>query len=182
MVQSQTVANGDSADVPITDLGEASVLIGLGYTVSTNVTAVSAGNYLVAELANPMGSGVNLVMTSRVLSSNVANGAAPPEYARYVSTATLAATPTPTSVSVNNRISGGPASSATFRFQMTSTLPSGATNSGGFLPTGGEEKRIKDIIVIPPGGKLIYAIGGSGGGLAATARVVMTFLFFAQTI
>lgn len=157
------------------------VFDGFGYSVSTAVVGVNANNYLVAELANPAGSGVNLVMSARVLSSNISGGAAPLEYARYASSA-VSPTGTPTTVPVNNRISGGPVSAATFRFMMGSALPTGTITSSGFIPTNGEEKRIKDIVVIAPGQKLIYAVGGSGGGLAASARVAMTFLFYAMPV
>jgi hypothetical protein len=153
------------------------VLDGFGYTVSTAVVGVNAGNYLLAELANPANSGVTLVMSARVLSSNISGGAAPLEYARYVSSSTFPAG-TPTTATVNNRIAGGAASPATFRFMMGSNLPTGAISSSGFIPTNGQEKRIKDIVLIAPGQKLIYAVGGAGGGLAASARVAMTFLFY----
>lgn len=157
---------------------DAAVFAGNGYTVSTSVTAVAAGSYLVTELANPAGSGVNYVMTSRVMADNLANGSTPLEYSRYPTASVISTTPAPTSVTVGNRVSTGAASSGTFRYNMTTTLPTGTPTSGGFIPTGGEEKRIKDIVVIPPSGKLIYAVGGSGGGLAASARIVMTFLFY----
>lgn len=157
------------------------VFDGFGYTVSTAVVGVNTGNYLMSELANPAGSGVSLVMTSRVLSSNISGGAAPLEYARYASAATFPAG-TPTTASVNNRIAGGAASVATFRFMMGGTLPTGTITSSGFIPTNGEEKRIKDIVIIAPGQKLIYAVGGSGGGLAASARIAMTLLFYARPI
>lgn len=153
------------------------VFDGFGYTVSTAVVGVNAGNYLTAELANPANSGVSLVMVARVLSSNVSGGAAPLEYARYASSATFP-TGTATTVPVNNRIAGASASAATFKFMMGSALPNGTISSSGFIPTNGQEKRIKDIVVIAPGQKLIYAVGGAGGGLAAAARVAMTFLFY----
>ena len=158
------------------------VLDGFGYSVSTAVVAVNAGNYLMCELANPAGSGVNLVMTSRVLSSNTVGGTSPLEYARYVGTSTYPATPTPTAATVANRIAGGAASPATFRFSMGASLPTGAISSSGFVPTGGAEKRIKEIVLIPPGGKLIYAVGGAGGGLVASARIAMTFLFYTRPV
>lgn len=157
------------------------VFDGFGYTVSTAVVAINAGNYLIAELANPAGSGVNFVMTSRVLSSNISGGAAPLEYARYASAATFPAG-TPTPGTVNNRIAGGAASAATFRFMMGTATPSGAISSSGFIPTNGEEKRIKDIVIIAPGQKLIYAVGGAGGGLAASARAAITFLFYTRPV
>lgn len=158
------------------------VFDGFGYSVSSAVVAVSTNNYLIVELANPAGSGVNFVMSSRVLSSNITSGNAPLEYARYASTAVLNATPAPTPVTVNNRIAGGAPTTATFRYQMGPTLPTGVVTSQGFVPTGGEEKRIKDIVIIPPGGKLIYALGGSGGGLAAAARIAVTFLYYTRVI
>ena len=154
-------------------------LDGFGYTVSTAIVSVTAGNFLSAELANPAGSGVNLVMTSRVFANNVIGGQAPLEYVRYAPTATFP-TGAPTVVPVNNRISGSAASTATFKFMMSGTAPSGTATSSGFVPTNGEEKRIKDIVIIPPGGKLLYAVGGAGGGLAATARIAMTFLFYVR--
>lgn len=157
------------------------VLDGFGYTVSTAVVGVNTGNYLIAELANPTGSGANLIMSSRVLSSNISGGAAPLEYARYASASTFPAG-TPTNVPVNNRIAGGTASAATFRYMMGTALPSGTVSSSGFIPTNGEEKRIKDIVIIAPGQKLIYAVGGAGGGLAAAARVAMTFLFYTRAL
>lgn len=165
------------------------VFDGAGYTVSTSITAVASGNYLIAELANPAGSGVEFVMTSRVFSDNIAGGAAPLEYVRYVGSAFLAASPAPTTTPINNRRAGGPASTGTFRFHMGPNLPvtssggstvAGSTSSG-FIPTNGEEKRIKDIVIIPPGQKLIYSVGGMGGGLAASARIVMTFLFYTRS-
>lgn len=155
------------------------VFDGFGYTVSTAVVAVGTGNYLMCELANPAGSGVSLVMSARVLSSNISGGAAPLEYQRYASAATFP-TGTPTTATVNNRIAGGAASTATFRFMMGGILPSGTVSSSGFIPTNGEEKRIKDIVIIAPGQKLIYAVGGAGGGLAAAARIAMTFLFYTR--
>jgi hypothetical protein len=172
-------AMGNTADLSYEDQR---VWDGFGYTVSTAVVAVNAGNYLMAELANPASSGVNLIMTSRVMSSNIVGGQAPLEYARYASTAVYPASPSPTAVTVGNRIAGGTASPATFRFSMGTTLPSGTISSSGFVPTGGQEKRIKDIVIIPPGGKLIYAVGGAGGGLVASARIAMTFLFFTRPV
>lgn len=160
---------------------DAKTLSGQGYTVSTAIVAVSAGNSLSVELANPAGSGVNYVITARVFSNNVVGGNAPLEYTRYAATATFP-TGTPTSVTVNNRLTGGPASTATFRWMMGSTVPSGAISSSGFIPTNGEEKRIKDIVIIAPGSKLIYSVGGAGGGLAATARIAVTFLFYTNPI
>lgn len=160
---------------------DAKVLAGQGYTVSTAVVAVSAGNSLSVELANPAGSGVNLIMSARVFSNNVIGGQAPLEYTRYAATATFP-TGTPTSVTVNNRLTGGAASTATFRYMMGSAVPSGAATSSGFIPTNGEEKRIKDIVIIAPGSKLIYSVGGAGGGLAATARIAVTFLFYTNPV
>lgn len=160
---------------------DAKTLAGQGYTVSTAVVAVSAGNSLSVELANPAGSGVNYVIASRVFSNNIIGGQAPLEYTRYAATATFP-TGTPTSVTVNNRLTGGPASTATFRYMMGSAVPSGTATSSGFIPTNGEEKRIKDIVIIAPGSKLIYSVGGAGGGLAATARIAVTFLFYTNPI
>lgn len=162
------------------DYEDQRVFDGFGYTVSTAVAAVNAGNYLMAELANPSNSGVSLILTSRVLSSNIVGGQSPLEYARYASASAFPTSPAPTTVAVGNRIAGGVASPATFRFSMGGTLPTGTISSSGFIPTGGQEKRIKDIVIVPPGAKLIYAVGGSGGGLAASARVAMTFLFYTR--
>lgn len=154
---------------------------GLGYTVSTQVMAVNAANYLITELANAANSGVNFIMTSRVMTINIADGSAPAEYSRYNSASVIPGSPT--TATINNRLQGGASAPGTFRYVMASTLPTGgAATSGGFLPTGGEEKRIKEIVIIPPGGKLIYTIGGAGGGLAATARIVATFLFYTRPV
>jgi hypothetical protein len=172
-----TVAVSTNLNAGLLTREEAKVWNGFGFTVSTAVVAVSAGNYLSVELANPAGSGVSYVMTSRVLSSNVVGGAAPLEYIRYAPTATFPAT-TATSVTINNRLTGGPASTGTFRYTMGASLPTGTASSSGFIPTGGQEKRIKDVIILAPGTKLIYAVGGAGGGLAAMARVSVTFLFY----
>jgi hypothetical protein len=159
------------------------VFDGFGYTVSTQIIAVTNGNYLIAELANPAGSGVNYVMTSRSFSDNIVGGNAPLEYLRYTAASTLSATPTPTAVTIGNRIAGGPATTGTFRYQMGANLPTGGSvSSAGFVPTNGEELRIKEIVVIPPGSKLVYVVGGSGGGLAAAARIKMTFLFYTRAI
>lgn len=38
------------------------------------------------------------------------------------------------------------------------------------------------VTIIAPGQKLIYAVGGSGGGLSASARVAMTFLFYTMPV
>jgi hypothetical protein len=160
---------------------DAKVLSGQGYTVSTAIVAVSAGNTLSVELSNPAGSGVNYVISSRVFSNNVVGGNAPLEYTRYAATATFP-TGTPTSVTVNNRLTSGPASTATFRYMMGAAAPSGTVSSSGFIPTNGEEKRIHDIVIIAPGSKLLYAVGGSGGGLAATARIAVTFLFYTNPV
>lgn len=157
------------------------VFDGFGYTVSTSVVSVSASNYLMCELANPAGSGVNYVMAARVFSNNVVGGNAPLEYQRYASASAFPAG-TPTVVPINNRIAGGPANTGTFRFLMAATQPTGTITSSGFIPTNGEEKRIRDIVIIAPGQKLIYSVGGAGGGLAAMARVAMTFLFYTRPI
>jgi len=154
--------------------------LGRGYSVSTAIVAVATGNYLNAVLPNPANSGFNLLFYSRVLSSNIVGGQAPVEYARFASGATLPAAGTP--VTVGNRKSGGPASVATFAYQMGSSPLVGTATSAGFIPTGGQEKRIKELVIVPPGGSLCYSVGGSGGGLAAAARLAMTFLFTQEPI
>lgn len=168
---------------PAPDYESQRVFDGFGYTVSTQIVTVGAGNFLIAELANPAGSGVNYIMTSRAFSDNIVGGNAPLEYDRYSAASTLPATPTPTVVSIGNRIAGGTASAGTFRYQMGANLPAGGTvTSAGFIPTNGEELRIKEIVVIPPGSKLVYVVRGSGGGLTTAARVKMTFLFYTRPI
>jgi len=157
---------------------DARVLAGFGYTVSSSIVAISSGNYLNAILSNPSNSGVTLVMSSRLLNCNLAGGNTPNEYARYVSGATFPATPTPTTVAIGNRRAGGAVSSATFQYQMASATLVGTTSAGGFVPTGGNRLEIKEIVLIPPGSSLAYTIGGAGGGLAATARCAVTFLFY----
>ena len=156
---------------------DAVVLAGRGYTVSTGVMAVSSGNVMTVELANPAGSGVNFVLTARVFSNNVIGGAAPLEYQRFgqdaVYPASASITPT-----IGNRIAGGPASPGTFRYTMGAAGPTGTITSSGFIPTNGEEKRIKDIVILAPGTRLVYQISGAGGGLAAAARVAFTVLYF----
>ncbi len=181
-VRAVAASGGDAVASALPSYEDQRVFDGFGYTVSTAIVAVTTGNYLITELANPAGSGVNYIMTSRVLSDNVVGGNAPLEYQRWTSSAVLNAAPTPTSVTIGNRIASGAAPSGTFRYQMGPNLPTGTSTSGGFVPTNGEEKRIKDIVIIPPGGKLIYSVGGSGGGLTAAARIVMTFLFYARPI
>jgi hypothetical protein len=150
------------------------VFEGAGFTVSTGLVTVPSGNAFVAELTNPAGSGVNFVMTARVFSANM-----PLQYRRYATTATV---PTGgTSVTINNRITGGAASIGTFRHILSTTPASGTISSAGFVPANYEEKRIKDIVVIAPGNRLIYGIGGAGGGLNGTEAIVgMTFLFYTR--
>lgn len=156
------------------------VLDGFGYTVSTAIVSVAVGNFLIAELSNPSNSGVNLIMTSRVFSNNVIGGTAPLEYVRWAPTA-IFPTGTATTATVGNRVSGGAPSPATFKFMMGGSQPTGTATSSGFIPTNGEEKRIKDIVIIPPGGKLLYSVGGgSMGGLTNAARIAITFLFYTR--
>jgi hypothetical protein len=162
----------------MTEREEARILAGFGYTVSSSIVSVSSGNYLNASLANPSNSGVTLVMTSRVLNCNIASGATPSEYGRFATGSTFPASPTPTIVAVGNRRAGGAASTAVFQFQMATTPLAGTQSSGGFVPTGGNRLDIKEIVLIPPGQTLLYSMGGSGGGLAATARCAITFLFY----
>jgi len=120
-------------------------------------------------------------MTSRILYCNAQTGAVVSEYTRYAPTAVLPASPTPTSVTVGNRISNGPAIPATFAYSMGTGLPTGgAATSSGFVPLNANRLEIKEIVIIPPGSKLVYSIGGSGGGLAQTARCGMTFLGYLQ--
>lgn len=154
-----------------------------GYTVSTTIVSVASGAFLVAELANPAGSGVNYVMTSRAFSHNVVGGNAPLEYDRYSAASVIATNPTPTVATINNRIAGGAVSAGTFRYNTPTVAPTGgAITSSGFIPTNGEELRIKEIVVIPPASKLIYVIRGPGGALAAAVRAKMTFLFYTRPI
>jgi len=160
---------------------EMQVLAGRGYSVSTAVVSVASGNFLSVELANPAGSGVYYVLTSRVLSNNVVGGSAPLEYSRYASTATFP-TSAATNVTIGNRIAGGPPATGTFRYTMGTAAPAGAITSSGFIPTNGEEKRIKDVVILAPGTRLIYSVGGAGGGLAAMARIAVTFLFFTTPV
>lgn len=156
------------------------VLAGNGFTVSTGVQAISAGNNLYAALANTSAT-QSLVMTSRILACNAQTGAVVSEYLRYAPTAVLPASPTPIAATVGNRISGGPAIPATFTYNMSTGVPTGgAVTSSGFVPLNANRLEIKEIVVIPPGGKLVYSIGGSGGGLAQTARCSMTFLGYLQ--
>jgi hypothetical protein len=58
----------------------------------------------------------------------------------------------------------------------------GAVTSAGFLPTGGTRLEIRETVTVPPGAKLAYSIGGSGGGLAATARCTVTLLFYSLPV
>jgi hypothetical protein len=167
------------------------VFDGFGFTTSTNIVAVPANNYLLTELANPAGSGVNFVMTVRSFSDNIVGGNAPLEYLRYANMSYLPAG-TATTVAVNNRLGGGaaPPTGTTFRYMTGTGLPVttnggstlAASTSAGFVPTNGEELRIKDIVLIAPGQRLVYAVGGSGGGLATTARIKSTLLFYTRPI
>jgi hypothetical protein len=157
------------------------VLAGRGYTVSTAVVSVAAGNFLTVELSNPAGSGVNFIMTARVFSNNVIGGSAPLEYQRFAQDAVFPASAA-TTVPIANRIAGGPASPGTFRYTMGSAGPTGTLSSSGFIPTNGQEKRIKDIVVLAPGTRLVYQVSGAGGGLAAMARIAVTFLYFTTPV
>jgi len=180
---------GTAAVVPTYD--DQRVFDGAGFTVSTNIVAVPANNYLLTELNNPAGSGVNFIMVARSFSCNVVGGNAPLEYLRYASTSYLPSG-TVTTVTVNNRISGGaaPPAGTTFRYMTGTGLPvttnGGSTlatsTSAGFVPTNGEEIRIREIVAVAPGQRLVYAVGGAGGGLATTARIKSTQLFYTRPV
>jgi hypothetical protein len=157
------------------------VLAGAGFSVSTSVVAVAAGSDLNAILSNPAGSGVNLLMTSRILASNMANGATVAEYIRYASGATMPAG-TPTVVTPGNRLSGGPTTGARLSWLMAANPLVGTATSSGFIPSGGARLELKESVIIAPGMSLCYSIGGAGGGLAAASRLAMTFLFTQEPI
>ena len=143
---------------------------GRAYVASTAVLPVEIGQIMAFVVSNPSDSGVDMIITSRRFASNQANGDIPIEYRAYSNPTYVPGTAGP----VANRLIGGPASDATFRYTVgaSNTITMGGSGgSGETIQTGGGAT-VRDLIaVMPPGNSLGFTVTGAGQNLTHAARI-----------
>lgn len=143
---------------------------GRAYVASTAVLPVEIGQIMAFVVSNPSDSGVDMIVTSRRFASNQASGDVPIEYRAYSNPTYVPGVAGP----VANRLIGGPASDATFRYTVgaSNTITMGGSGgSGETIQTGGGATVRDLIVVIPPGNSLGFTITGAGQNLTHAARI-----------
>lgn len=153
---------------------------GKAYSAGTGVQGVSGGNFLNTKLVNPPGSGRNCFLFARRFENNVSGGSVPLEYfgvANPVTALGNALTPL-------NLRTGGPESVMLASWNMATarldSSPSTVNPVGGILATNGMPVVVDVPRLIGPGQSFGHYVGGAGGGLAATARLGITWLWYEE--
>lgn len=169
-----TFANG-----PTHNALEEATRAGRAFSVSTSIQSVAAGNYLNTRFSNPAGSGKNCFVVIRRFDNNYT------QVSEYYGVANPVALTSPTTVTPSNLDTGGVASVVTFTWNMGTTRldssPTTASPVGGVISMG-SSATIETARLIRPGQSFGHYIGGSGGGLGATARLGVTLNWYEEAI
>lgn len=165
---------------PVHDALDEAIRAGKAFSAGTGIQSVSTGNFLNTKLVNPAGSGRNMFLFARRFENNIPGGTTPAEYFGVANPVTaLANALTP----LNLRTGGAP-SVAQASWNMAATRldssPTTANPVGGILATNGMPVVVDVPRLIGPGQAFGHYIGGSGGGLAATARFGLTWLWYEE--
>lgn len=166
---------------------EQAIRAGRAYSCSTSIQSIAAGNFLNFRVANPAGSGKNLVVFLRRFDSNKV--AAPClEYYGVSNPVTLSGT-------INTLTPGNfkPASGNSTIAQVTwashtarlDSSPTTASPIGGIIAIDGSATFIEQDRIIAPGqsfGHYIAGSGGSGLGSGDAVRLGQAWFFFEEDI
>lgn len=148
---------------------------------STTNVALTADQILAIVLANPLGSGRNLFLTSRRFSTTQANSSAVLEYQAWINPTVVLSTP---GVAVN-RWQGAPVGVGTVRYQAGAAagiVMGGTQGSGESVRTGGGATAREVLVILPPGQSLGFTLTGQGQNVGQAIRASITLEWFEQTV